>query len=324
MSGTSGILLPRDTVRVSGSDAAVYLQGQISQDVESLAVGCSAWSLALTPRGRIEAWFRITRRDDDFLLDLDHGFGAVLAARLERFKLRVDVTVKPRSGWQMLAAREMSSSPESSAHAKTAQCADTDAELRAAAEDAGARERGAESLEAASPGLRAAAEDAEICAAVDWPAFKGVDLVGPLMAMPPDLPVLTESEFQAARIRAGWPVMGSEFTERTIPAEVAGLVESSVSFTKGCYTGQELVARIDSRNRNVPHPVRLLEIATTGGISPGDEVVVDGAAVGAITSVAVDRRAEATVALAAVRRRVRPPAAVLVNGRPAAVRALPV
>ena len=51
--------------------------------------------------------------------------------------------------------------------------------------------------------------------------------------------------------------MAAELDERTIPAE-AGLVEASVSFTKGCYTGQELVARIDSRGSNVPRHLRAI------------------------------------------------------------------
>ncbi len=52
--------------------------------------------------------------------------------------------------------------------------------------------------------------------------------------------------YEAALVEAGFPRHGRELDDRTIPAE-AGLVEVAVSFTKGCYTGQELVARIDSR-----------------------------------------------------------------------------
>ena len=57
-SGAGGVAVERDVVRVSGSDASAYLQGQISQDVESVAAGESAWSLILQPQGRIDAWFR--------------------------------------------------------------------------------------------------------------------------------------------------------------------------------------------------------------------------------------------------------------------------
>ena len=51
----------REAVRVSGPDAAAYLQGQISQDIESLAAGEVAWSLVLQPTGKLDAWFRIQR-----------------------------------------------------------------------------------------------------------------------------------------------------------------------------------------------------------------------------------------------------------------------
>ena len=62
--------------------------------------------------------------------------------------------------------------------------------------------------------------------------------------------------------------MGCELDERTIPAE-AGIVEASVSWTKGCYTGQELVARIDSRGNNVPRRLRLLTIEGTAAPTVG-------------------------------------------------------
>ena len=280
----AGIAAARDAVRVSGSDADGYLQGQISQDLNAVGAGESAWSLVLEPRGKVVAWFRLTRRADDFLLDLDAGFARVLAARLERFKLRVDVEAEVLSGWRMLAVRG----------------------------------RGAADLDLSSETV-----GAEVRAEVRWPGFDGIDLLGPAVAPPAGLAVLGAEEFQAARIRAGWPAMGCELTERTIPAEMPGLLESSVSFTKGCYTGQELVARIDSRGGNVPRPVRLIEIdAENGGVAPGAEVVVDGRVVGKVSSSAVDRAAGVTVALGPVHRRVSPPAAASVAGREATVLAL--
>ncbi|HEV7688816.1 MAG TPA: hypothetical protein VGQ80_19735, partial [Acidimicrobiia bacterium] len=77
----------------------------------------------------------------------------------------------------------------------------------------------------------------------DWPGFPGVDLLGPDPAVPDGVPLVVIEAYEVARIEAGVPVMGAELDERTIPAE-AGVVECSVSFTKGCFTGQELVARI--------------------------------------------------------------------------------
>ena len=82
----------RDVVRASGPDAASYLQGQISQDVDALSAGETSWSFILAPSGKVDAWFRIHRvGDDEFLLDIDPGFADALIARLERFKLRTAV-----------------------------------------------------------------------------------------------------------------------------------------------------------------------------------------------------------------------------------------
>ena len=277
-------LAPRDAVLVTGADAASYLQGQISQDVEAVAPGTSAWSLVLAPQGKVDAWFRLTRRDDGrFVLDVDAGFGPALVARLERFRLRVDVSFESLSGWRVLSVRGPLAG---------------DARLDAV--------------------------DAEVRAGIDWPGFCGIDLLGPDVAPPPGLPVDGPDDLEVARIRAGWPAMGHELTERTIPAEVGGLVESSVSFTKGCYTGQELVARIDSRGGNVPRPVRLIEIRGGDEVSPGAAITVDGKAVGVVTSAAADAAAAVTVALGPVHRRVEPPAPATVAGMPATVLATPV
>jgi folate-binding protein YgfZ len=105
------------------------------------------------------------------------------------------------------------------------------------------------------------------------------------------------------RIAARWPAMGKELDERTIPAET-GLVDRAVSFTKGCYTGQELVARIDSRGGHVPRHLRLL--ALVGDAPEGAVVEVDGKERGHVTSVSPTGDA----ALAYVHRDVEPPAEV--------------
>ena len=82
------------------------------------------------------------------------------------------------------------------------------------------------------------------------------------------------------------------------PAEAGQwLIDASVSFSKGCYTGQELVARIDSRGGNTPTKL----VGVRGPVTVGDAVVIDGNEVGRVTSAAGD------VGLAFVRREVEPP-----------------
>jgi folate-binding protein YgfZ len=109
------------------------------------------------------------------------------------------------------------------------------------------------------------------------------------------------------RIRAGVPAMGAELDESTIPAEVGQwFIDASASFTKGCYTGQELVARIDSRGSNVPRHLRVLAVEGDVVVPVGAEVVAGdgGAVVGRVTSAAEG------IALAYVKRTVEPPATV--------------
>jgi tRNA-modifying protein YgfZ len=89
---------------------------------------------------------------------------------------------------------------------------------------------------------------------------------------------------EAGRIKAGWPRMGAEIVPgETIPAET-GLAAVAVSFTKGCYPGQELVERMDSRAATAPRSLRRLTVAP--GTAPGDPVTDDeGSEVGTVTSV---------------------------------------
>jgi tRNA-modifying protein YgfZ len=95
-------------------------------------------------------------------------------------------------------------------------------------------------------------------------------------ATPPDL--------EADRIARGWPRMGAEIVPgETIPAET-GLAGAAVNFTKGCYPGQELVERMDSRGAAAPRSLRRLRVAE--GASPGDPVLDgSGQPVGVLTSV---------------------------------------
>ena len=69
--GPTATVTRRDVVRVAGPDAATYLQGQISQDVDALAVNTSTWTFVLQPQGKVDSWARITKVSaDEFLLDL--------------------------------------------------------------------------------------------------------------------------------------------------------------------------------------------------------------------------------------------------------------
>jgi folate-binding protein YgfZ len=90
---------------------------------------------------------------------------------------------------------------------------------------------------------------------------------------------------EVARVAAGWPRLGFEIVPgQTIPA-VTGVVPVAVSFAKGCYPGQELVERMDSRGADAPLSLRIVDLDVDAGIVAGAPLIVAGAEVGTITSV---------------------------------------
>ncbi len=269
---TVAIPTERDVLRVTGPDAVSYLQGQLSQNVERLTIGSSAWTLLLQPQGKVDSWLRLHRRGDDELwLDVGSGHGAAARDRLERFKLRVDVEFELLSV-PMLAVR-------GPAQAKR-QPVDGVAGLHA-----------------------------------EWGGLDGMDYVGSSLSdrvAPPALASmlgLDPSTFgppdvlDIIRVRTGFPSMGSELDESTIAA-AANIVEASVDFDKGCYVGQELVARVDSRGNNTPTRLHGFRVAGGRAADIGRELVTNtGAAAGTVTTV-VESPELGTIGLAYIRRSV--------------------
>ncbi|MGQ0824334.1 MAG: CAF17-like 4Fe-4S cluster assembly/insertion protein YgfZ [Actinomycetota bacterium] len=146
---------------------------------------------------------------------------------------------------------------------------------------------------------------------VDERGWNGFDLVATADAGL-DLPTLDAADFERERIVAGVPRQGVDIDETTIPQE-AGLERDSVSFTKGCFVGQELVCRIDTRghvNRSLRRLRADAPLAVGADVSFADKVV------GRVTSSA------GTVALALVRREIEPPAVVMVGATEASVEAV--
>jgi len=111
-------------------------------------------------------------------------------------------------------------------------------------------------------------------------------------------PTVSSEGLELLRIRAGTPAWGKEIDDRILPAE-AGLTERAVSFTKGCYPGQEPIARLHYRG-HANRGLRVLELTELPALDT--ELVYEGKAVGRITSAARD--GDRVVALAYVRREV--------------------
>jgi folate-binding protein YgfZ len=269
-------IVPRDVVRVEGPDAVSYLQGQVSQDVADLDVGATTWTFVLQPTGKVDVWGRVTRTADDaFVFDVEAGQGEKVAARLQRFLLRTKAEITPLD-WRCVALR--------------------------------------------GPGATEAAAEADVAAELrvpaGWPGVDGACLLGPDVALPPGIAVASPEAIEALRITSGVPAMGVELTERTIPAEAGQwVIDASVDFTKGCFTGQELVARIDSRGGNVPRNLRGLIVDSDTPPPPGATIRAkgsDGTDIGEVTSAAYSPAVGAAVALAYIGRAVTAPADAIV------------
>jgi folate-binding protein YgfZ len=267
--GAGAFLLGRDVFSVHGDDAEAYLQGQLSQDVAALAVGATTDSLLLQPDGKLTALLRVTRADaHGFVLDTDAGFGDAMVARLKKFLLRSKVEVD-RLEWRCLALR------------------------------------GAGVGQAAAGLLTALAEAGVMALPVEWNGWIGIDLLGPKDVvldpaagpLPEGIVACERDAAESCRIVSGIPAMGSELTDKTIAAE-AGLVERTVSFTKGCYTGQELVARLDARGNNVPRRL----VGVVGGGDPDGDRLAFGMTLhaGATPAAALEDGSETTVSEARV------------------------
>lgn len=254
----------RDVVRVHGVDAASYLQGQVTQNVQVLANGDAAWSFLLQPTGKVVGWFRISRMDsDDFAIDTEPGAGTPILDRLARFRLRMKLELTLTKG----------------------QCAPFDAHDGALGDDA-------------------------IVTLRSWPAHGGLDVLR--LSEPAESSLVEADEWQ--RIAAGIPRAGIDFPldDSMIPAEFgSGILNASVDFNKGCYTGQELVHRMNARGNNAPRPLRVLVMAAAETVGPDASVFLDGTEVGTVSSIATDPN-DHTIAFARLSRRVAVGADVLV------------
>jgi folate-binding protein YgfZ len=145
---------------------------------------------------------------------------------------------------------------------------------------------------------------------VDWPSLVGFDLVDAPQLLIDQLPLGNVDALEVARIRSGLPKMGLDLDEKTIVQETP-LTPRSVSFTKGCFTGQELVARIDARGANVPRHLCLLLVQPGPRHRvpyAGEPVHVGGKEVGLITSAGYSPTENRSYALAYIHRGVTPPA----------------
>lgn len=244
-------------IEVSGTEATEWLNDLVSADIASLEPGSSRRSLLLSPTGRLRAEFTIARhRPSALLLLQDPGQPSAIDRLLVPYILSSHVELRDRS-----KERRLFAFPET---------------------------------DDLPPGLPGTALRPSCLGS-------GMDLIVPANEVASALTQIGErfsklspGELEARRVARGIPRLGVDALEDDLPQE-AGM-ESAVSFDKGCYLGQEAVAKV----RNLGHPRRLLiRIDTAAPLARGDSIFVNGDEAGRVTSaVRFDGR---TTGLATVR-----------------------
>jgi folate-binding protein YgfZ len=280
----------RGVLIVPGADRLSWLHTICSQHVADLADGESTEALVLSPHGHVEQHWQVTELAGTVWLDVEPGTAGDVLAYLE--KMRFLKRVEPAdvsADWAVLTV----SGPS------------TDAVLRAAAlPEAGALPGGG------------------FVRRTGW----GADLIVPRASVPAVLDALRSAgaapvgmlAFEALRVAARRPRLGFETDHRTIPHEV-GWIGVAVHLDKGCYRGQETVARV----QNLGRPPRRLVLLHLSGESdvlppPGTPVELDGRAVGFLGT-AVHHYELGPIALAVIKRTVPDDAPLTVAGAPVAI-----
>jgi len=210
-------------IAFAGDDARAFLQGQFTNDVEALAVGEAQWGGWCTPKGRLVATFLLVRRANGFLLMLPAEIAAAFAKRLGMFVLRSKVKIVDASG----------------DFGRIGIAGDGAASL--------VRNRWGE---VPAP-MRAIEKDGATCVAIDearFVAFVPAASAGATLdALAAESSGGSRDQWAWAMIQAGVPVVVAATQEAFVPQMANFDLVGGVSFKKGCYPGQEIVARTQYR-----------------------------------------------------------------------------
>jgi len=251
MADTRIALLPdRGVVSVMGEDAEKLLQGVITNDMGLLTTRPALHAGLLTPQGKILFDFFVVRAADGFLLETARDKAAALADRLKLYKLRAKADIR-----------------------------DVSSDYSVAAIWGGTYEphgRGKAPLLFADPRLAAMGARELVTIGSDWAlANEEADSA-------------TQDEYHAHRIGLGVPEGGKDYAfGDTFPHEALFDQLAGVSFTKGCYVGQEVVARM--QNRGTVRK-RVVPVNGAGALpAPATAIVAGGVEIGTLGSVAGER-----------------------------------
>jgi folate-binding protein YgfZ len=270
VTGSAGLLdrSDRGKLRLEGDEVAEFLQGQVTNDVEALAAGQGCYAALLNHKGKLRADMRVLRGDGAWLVDTEPIGLLPVSHTVQTYSLGRDVRFEDVTGQRAIlsligpAARDaLDTAPPRVEHSHV---------------------RGEHGVYVATHlGVDV------ICAAEDADSVRAALGVEPV----------SEDAAECARIESGRPRLGYDMDGDTIPQE-AGLNERAVSFTKGCYVGQETVARLHYRGK----PNRQLRgLRLTAPAERGDSLHFGDKAVGRVGSTCDSPRL-GPIALALVRR----------------------
>jgi tRNA-modifying protein YgfZ len=289
----------RGKLALTGSGAKEFLQGQVTNDVESLAPGTGCYAAFLTPKGKMLGDLRILDTGSELLLDTERAALQELFNMIRRFSIGYDVQLHKRTLERGLVSLI---GPQAAAVAT----------LRELAE---ASEHAHVTVEVGDVPVRAIRTDVGLdllCEAAHTAALR--ERLVHLGAIE-----VAEAAAECLRVEHGRPRYGLDLDDTVIPQEAA-LNERAVSFTKGCYVGQETVARLYYRGKPNRH---LRGLRLSAPASTGDPIQFGERAVGRLGSIAQSPR-YGWIALALVRREAPVGASVVIgDGAAATVVELP-
>lgn len=298
VSGAVLVDLPMALVQVTGSGAVTCLQGLVTNDLLKPGPNSVTWGALLTPKGMIETDLWALRQGDDVTLLLPmRGREAALGIFKRSIPPRLAKVLDATTTHRVVAL--YGSTIDAALHGTIVPASGTVT-----------REGDGPSLARPLPGAPF--------------AFLAIGLTEGVAAFRARIhshgaAIGDEDDAEAARILAGWPALGAEIDEKTLPQEVRFDELGGVSYTKGCYLGQETVARIHFRG----HPNRELRGLEWEDATALEGTLIEGAGreAGTVRSTLVvgGRR----LGLAPIRREVAIGDVVTAGGRSARVVALP-
>jgi folate-binding protein YgfZ len=278
---------------LTGTEARAFLTGQVTADVEALQPGHGTYAALLTPKGKVVADLRVLDVGEpdrtELLLICERSGLQALFDHLRRHLIGFDVELHKRTVQQSLHAVIGPRADGVLGDAAAALPRDEHASVRGTLDGVDVL------LVRTDLGIDVVAE-----------AERGPEVLAALVAHGA-APVAPEA-VEVLRVEHGRPRLHHELDETVMPAE-AGIVERAVSFTKGCYVGQETVARLHWRGRPNRH---LRGLALDRWVPVGTVIVGDGRELGRVTT-SVDSPALGPIALALVRREVEPDATVVLR-----------